>query len=213
MNSTTETYKDRTPVKDPSKVNSVYINNSKNKNLKLFYTNTGSFLNKLNELKNCIDMYELDIICICDTHLHSGILDAEIQIPGFNVYRQDRNFNIHNANSTIPSERGGSVIYVRSSVKSKQILSFLAPDSVAIEIETAVGPIAIACVYRSQSLSSHQNDEVTSAIRNLCVGHAPNETIVIGDFNLPEICWVTGTVGGSVGTGDGNLCSSYMNIT
>ena len=100
------------------------------KNLKLFYTNTCSFLNKLNELRDCIDLYELDIICICETHLHSGILEAEIQIPGFNVYRQDRNFNIHNDNSTIPSDQGGYVIYVKSSVKSKQILSFVAPDSV-----------------------------------------------------------------------------------
>ena len=89
-------------------------------------------------------------------------------------------------------------------------MSLTASD--AIEIETAVGPIAIACVYRSQSLNFHQNDQVTSAIRNLCVGHSPNETIVVGDFNLPEICWVTGTVGGSVEAGGGNLYSSYMNL-
>ena len=68
--------------------------NCKSNNLKLLYTNAGSLIKKLDELKNSIDLYEPDIICIAETHFDKSIEDAEVSIQGFNHFRGDRNFKV-----------------------------------------------------------------------------------------------------------------------
>ncbi len=42
-----------------------------------------------------------------------------------------------------------------------------APDSTAIKFSTSAGVICIACVYRSPSLSTSQNDILISSLRDI----------------------------------------------
>ena len=167
--------------------------------LQLLYTNCNGLLNKLDELKVAIDVYNIDIVCVVETWLHKDINNAEVHIPGFNIFRQDRNFNVHD-NSEYPSERGGSIIYIRSSISGCLIGSFVAPDSVAVELDTDVGKVVVACIYRSQSLSTGRNSQLLSAIKKLCVDNDKNELIIVGDTNLPNVSWIAGTVDGPVDT-------------
>ena len=173
----------------------------------LFYTNANSITNKMDELKNCVNLYDMDVICVVETWLNDGYSDAEIYIPGYTIFRQDRNFNIHNApgDGSEPSERGGSVIYVKSGIASRLISTFVAPDSVAIEIDTAIGKVVIACVYRSQSLDKYRNKELLTAIKKLCVDNETNEIIIVGDRNLPKVSWISGTVTAPLDTKDDSL--------
>ena len=62
--------------------------------MKLFYTNAGSFLNKIDELRISVAIYDPDIICIVETHLNSSIDNNEINIDSYNIFRHDRNFKL-----------------------------------------------------------------------------------------------------------------------
>ena len=80
--------------------------------LKMFYTNANGLHNKIDELKLILESSpELGVICLTETHLDKEILDAEIHIDGYLMFRKDRNFKLDNSNQKI-SKGGGSLIYV-----------------------------------------------------------------------------------------------------
>ena len=91
--------------------------------LKLFYCNANGLFNKIDELKNCTELYGADIVCINETHFNKSILDAEIAIPGFQKpFRKDRDFCIdHKKGSSGISDGGGSIIYVKDTLKCAPI--------------------------------------------------------------------------------------------
>ena len=143
-------------------------------------------------MKNCISLYNVDIICINETHLNSSIKDAEIYIQGFSHFRNDRDFKIEHDNSKEISGGGGSIIYVHENVKCSKLDSFDVPDSVSVEIATNVGLVNIACIYRSKSLSDSQLNSMNVHLEKLA--KVNEETLVVGDFNLTDVNWITGSV-------------------
>ena len=54
--------------------------------------------------------------------------------------------------------------------------------------------ICIACVYRSTSLSDNLNSQLTDCISSICKETNDYETILTGDFNLPDVSWENGNV-------------------
>ena len=62
--------------------------------LKLLYCNANGVLNKMNELRNCICLYNVDIVCDNETHL----IIVQSQMQRFVIYRQDRDFKIDGCN-------------------------------------------------------------------------------------------------------------------
>ena len=201
--------------------------NCKSNNLKLLYTNAGSLIKKLDELKNSIDLYEPDIICIAETRFDKSIEDAEVSIQGFNHFRGDRNFKVCKVGqrsgqaaaegvvsgsdcSGSASGGGGSIIYVRDYLRPILIKEFNAPDSLALSIQTDIGDLIIACVYRTQALTDAQNRHLIGSIKNLSKVNSEAEVIVVGDLNLPDVCWVSGTVEGPIGTSNKTLCLQQL---
>ena len=55
--------------------------------LSVLYCNAQSILNKLDELKMLISIRQPDIIGITESWANSTVLDAELMIPGFNLFR------------------------------------------------------------------------------------------------------------------------------
>lgn len=149
-------------------------------------------------------MYNSDLICVSETHFNTEVLDAEVDIPGFSMFRCDRNFSVQNLtyglniNSNKVSNGGGSIIYVKSDLKPTVIDWFTVPDSVAVQIVSNVGLINIVCVYRSASLTSSQNNTLIEMINKLCNHNI--ESVIVGDFNLPNVTWLSGTVDAPTGT-------------
>lgn len=148
-------------------------------------------------MKCILTVYKnINVICITETHFNKDILDAELFIDGFSIFRKDRDFKIDSSINDI-SGGGGSVIYVRNCFNINLVESFSkAPDSLAVNIETSMGIICICCVYRSNSLNNVQNNELIASIDTICNG--VNETVVMGDFNLPNVSWDTGSVNGNI---------------
>ena len=56
--------------------------------LSCLYTNAQGVLNKFPEL--CVRATDADLIAFTETWLHEEILDTEIALPEFNIYRKDR---------------------------------------------------------------------------------------------------------------------------
>ena len=92
-------------------------------------------------------------------------MDAELQISGYSFIRRDRNYDIKNESSDTISSGGGSIIYYRNYINISVYECFdKAPDSIAISVLTSGGKICLACIYRSPSLSSKQNDNLLQCI-------------------------------------------------
>ena len=51
------------------------------------------------------ESYNVKVICIMETWLNADILDAEVTIPNFNIFLEDRSSS---------SRYGGAAIYVQS---------------------------------------------------------------------------------------------------
>ena len=138
--------------------------------LNIFYTNANGFFNKIDELKcflSC-DGKKVDIICVTETHFSKDILDAEVHIDGYTLFRHDRDFKVNESSHDV-SHGGGSIIYVRSDINvCKEVALANAPDSLAVMIETSVGKLCIACIYRSNSLNSIQNSNLISCLKSIC---------------------------------------------
>ena len=73
--------------------------------MKILYTNANSLLNKVTELTVMSESYNVQVICITETWLNADILDAEVTIPNFNIFLEDRSSS---------SRYGGAAIYVQS---------------------------------------------------------------------------------------------------
>ena len=69
----------------------------------MLYTNANSLYNKMTELMVLSETHDVQIICVTESWLNSDIVDAEVSIPNFNLFRADR------PNDT---RFGGSAIFV-----------------------------------------------------------------------------------------------------
>ena len=68
----------------------------------IMYYNARSLIPKYDELCVTMEAHNPDMICIVETWLCPDVLDSEIALPGYQVYRKDRN-----------RHGGGVLIYVR----------------------------------------------------------------------------------------------------
>ena len=71
--------------------------------LNIVYYNARSLLPKLDDLKGIIETESPDIICIVETWLSSDILDNELAVSNYQIFRRDRN-----------RHGGGVMMYVHS---------------------------------------------------------------------------------------------------
>jgi len=76
-------------------------------NLKCIYTNAQSLRHKMSELLTTVEALCPDIIGITESWEDSDILDAEFNIPGFTMFRSDRE---------VGHRGGGVLLYVRSEI-------------------------------------------------------------------------------------------------
>ena len=129
-------------------------------------------------------------MCITETHLNSEVVDAEIMIDNYTIFRKDRDNG---------REKGGSLIYVSNSICATNIENFNAPDSLAISLDLPLCSLIVVCVYRAQSLSQTENYKIMDQISKLQVTEN-TEIVIVGDFNMPNVSWDKGSVECSINT-------------
>ncbi len=175
--------------------------------IRVYYTNANGLVNKMNEFILTLQSKCVDIACVTETHFSSDLFDAEVTIPGYAYFRQDRNFKLDRTigNCNV-SHGGGSIIYVRDNIKVDKITSIESGiDSIAIIIESNIGKVLISCIYRSPSLSLDQDMKLCNYLESLTKIDDNIEKVFLGDFNLSDVSWIGGTVKCSVDAANKNL--------
>ena len=88
---------------------------------------------------------KLGIICSTETHFNTKICDAEVSIPNFNIFREDRQGG---------KKGGGSAIYVKKDFVAEKMNWFQGTESVAVKVKFQSFDLYVVCLYRSPSLKS-----------------------------------------------------------
>ena len=157
---------------------SSFYSNFQSRGLKIAHLNICSLFPKCDHLREKFVNKPFDVLTFSETHLDSTICDAEIQLDGYSVERNDRN------------RRGGGVAaFVSNTINYIRKYEFEHPDieSVWVEIKlTNSRPILIGTFYRppKSGLDYYEviDDTISKAI------HTGNVCYILGDFNYNLYC-------------------------
>jgi hypothetical protein len=149
--------------------------------IKILYTNAQSILNKLDLLQAKVYELEPDLIAISESWTHKDIATATLNLKGYTIVgRSDRT-------DTLKGRGGGVLLYSRLSNvyeetgdRPEQIVH------VILNNKDKSSDIHLHVVYRSPNSSLEVNEGVQKYVENV-----PDNSILIGDFNYPEINWST----------------------
>jgi hypothetical protein len=139
------------------------------------------------------------VIALTETWLNEDVLNAEIQIPGYDIFRQDRK-----------GKRGGGVlIYLEKSIPAIQFY-----PNTEIETKTEIlyvtlrlkKPLNIGLVYRPPNQDMDTDDLLLREIKEFC---RKNELLLLGDFNAADIDWNLMSVDSSENT----FASKFLKLT
>ena len=162
---------------------------SQNKNetqriIKIYYTNVRSLKNKINELKIMAAAAKPDIIALTETWLHDDIGNSEINIDSYSLIRKDRH--------RVANSRGGGVaFYIKDNIRVHTLSENddRSLEMIWLEIATSIknDPLVIGLYYRAPNINIQDSDVINKSIKDYCT----KNTIIIGDFNHPNIDWKT----------------------
>ncbi len=118
---------------------------------------------------------------LCETYLTSNILNEEVHMSNYILYRSDR--------TNRPG--GGVCLYVCANLACKSLLTFSNSMCEALIIEIMSPRILIVNMYRppNATLTSFEDmiKNVTSVLTNL--QQPLHDIFIMGDFNFPNIDW------------------------
>jgi hypothetical protein len=157
---------------------------SKTEELIILYTNAQSLFGKIDELIATTSILNPDIILLTETWTNCGITDAMIQLPGYKLEgRTDRQ-------DTQNGIGGGLIFYVKECYDTEPVLDSTNTynQHSMLTIKTKSGKLNLLLVYRPPSSNIENLDQLCELLVN-----AKNNTIAIGDFNLPKINYQAGT--------------------
>lgn len=142
------------------------------KTLKVIYFNARSIVNKLVELQLIMSTEVPDVICITESWLNDKIMDAELTALGFRVaVRKDR-FD------TLGGRGRGTLILTRNVLSLEITVQF--PGVCGVR----VGDFDLYCCYLSPNADQAHRSSMNQFVSNLT-----RRSVVVGDFNYPNIEW------------------------
>ncbi len=105
--------------------------------------NACSLLNEFDDIITLSVSHKPHIIAITESWLHDKILDPEIEIRDYSLFRKDRN-----------CRGGGAFLFIRSSLRPKQKIQIKQDGTPLTDVVTSTigignATLNILCVYRS----------------------------------------------------------------
>ena len=147
-------------------------------NFTVFHLNCRSLLCHYHDLISYIPSVHTDIIALTETWLSTDIADAEVDIPGYQLFRLDRN-----------RHGGGVAIYVKMglSVKIVSLHPLTNPSGLEVlwlEVSSKFIPskLLIGCCYRPPSSPPSSLEALSSQIESILLSH--RSFILCGDINV-----------------------------
>ncbi|KAH9637402.1 hypothetical protein HF086_012015 [Spodoptera exigua] len=124
-------------------------------------------------------------IMITETHLHDKISDSMINIPGYVLYRLDRN----------DRKGGGVLIYTAIELNNTKISAKVNSsyhdsrvEALWLDVQIRKLKFLLVCVYRPPSYSLSESNKVL--FDNIGNASLKNTVVIVGDFNMPNIVYM-----------------------
>jgi len=131
-----------------------------------------------------VDALNVDVIGVTESWATPQMLDSELSLPVFHMFRSDRKSD---------NRGGGVLLYVHKKLKAVEFTTVIDfQDNVWCQI----GDLIVGVCYRSGNLAivgDDNNDKLLQMLREV----SGKNVIVMGDFNYPEIDWLTQSVDSS----------------
>ena len=153
-----------------------------NSTISCCYLNIRSLVNKLSLFQAYVYLFNFDVICLSETWLSESVFDQEILPTNYSIYRKDR-----------PSRGGGVLIAVKDTIPVSvhpSDLSNNAPEILTVTLNLCK-PTILSCVYLPPSPNDYYMNDAISNLTQVIQSNQSADTIIVGDFNLPDIQWDT----------------------
>ena len=158
--------------------------NTKQEILKILYTNIQSVFSKINELAvQAVDQCP-DIILLTETWCNASTSNATLAIPGYQLETELRTDRIDTANGI----GGGLLVYIKLGLRILPCDKFRTNEFnqfCCFKLQTRGEPLTIVLVYRPPKAGYKNTENLCNILKNL-----EKHTIIVGDFNLPDINWI-----------------------
>nr|VZI45236.1 unnamed protein product [Spirometra erinaceieuropaei] len=155
--------------------------NSAGAKLRCLFTNAQSLLSKLDELKLCLVELSPDVLAVTETWLSGTISDNEVALPGYQIYRRDREHR----------QGGGIVVYVNDGLAvSDNTTKFVcSTEAIWLTIKDTGSPcLDVLTVYRPPRTDRIADTQLLEQLEKF--SSRPN-IMIMGDFNAPGTNWNT----------------------
>ena len=157
----------------------------------MIYFNAQGITSKLAQLKTLISDENTDIICISETWCNKDILDSELVVPNYVVFRRDRNIDHFIPGTFTATARGGVMILLKQHLQpTVSTINDHKTESLWLIIKVNNGDLLLGVCYRPEVAGINY-------IENLCkcFSDIPKncDVIITGDFNFRDIDWEANT--------------------
>ena len=158
------------------------------------FWNARSLLNKIPELVTYVATKRPHVLAITESKISPDIFDGEISLPHYHAQRKD---------SSSGTRRGGTVLYVSSSIPHRPIpvspacLNLSLIEVIASELLLPSGRLLIIAVYRNPRAPLNESSVLLQEIWRL--RQISPDCLLVGDFNCPNVNWDSGVAPRSFG--------------
>ena len=148
-----------------------------------YYTNCMSLYNKMAELRQLVVDSDPHIVALTESWLTADILDGEISLPGYNIFRGDSN----------RGRSGGVTVYLRDNMPPShvvQVNSIPSLDQLWLQTKLrGTDKLLLGIIYRSPSCPASTDAMLVQHILDVVYRNPSTHLLIMGDFNLPTIGW------------------------
>ncbi|BHF66482.1 hypothetical protein SprV_0200949900 [Sparganum proliferum] len=177
--------------------------NSVGAKLRCLYTNAQSLISKLDELKLCLAELSPDVLAVTETWLSGNINDSEIALPGYQIYRRDREHR----------QGGAIVVYVNEclAVSENSTKFACGTEAIWLTIKAIGSPcLDVLTVYRPPRTDQIADTQLLEQLEKF--SSRPN-IMIMGDFNAPGINWNTLQASGPKTAFDYRLLNKTLKVS
>ena len=121
---------------------------------------------------------EPDIIGITESWAHKDMVDTELMLPGYVMFRKDRQERMG----------GGVIMYIKDSIQAyelQMVKEAECEEAIWCNIATKNSTLTIGLIYRSPNIRQEDDEKLHNAIKEI----SKRECVIMGDFNHGHIQW------------------------
>lgn len=168
-----------------------------NAHRKIHSQNVNGVRSRLPELIADVLANDAGVYMLCETNLDETINSSDVFPPNFNVYRCDRSKETEAKQSKVKKHGGGVLIAVTTSIKSQLLGTgeHHGAEQIWVKIQSENKNIFLVEIYIRPDSPLEVYEANMNALREVSAKMKPEDILIAsGDFNLPQLDWITDDV-------------------